>query len=303
MIDLSIIIVNYNLSREILKCLQSISFHVRDMKYECIIVDNASTMEEKSVLSQFVEHHVEIPVKLLYLDYNGGFSTACNYGARKSYGEYLCFLNPDTLLEDNIFPRLLEVASTYRNCGVIGVRQKLNSTKWDYSYSYFPNIIVELLDILFVGRLISMCFKFLRPDVNVHEVDWVSGAFMFLRRSIFESAGGFDQDYFMYSEDMDLCWRLGQKGLRVLYLPRESIVHMLSTGSKKDYYFFTKNAYRSKLLFIRKRYVGVLKAILLLITYIQLAVLFVTWIMLYPLFPQKANGKLSGIISVFRSAG
>ena len=165
------------------------------------------------------------------------------------------FLNPDTVINSNIFKgTIVNKLSDSSFQGIIGLN--VNSNKiLDYSAGYFPNYLFEILNIFLLGRYIEALyikFKEIFSKSKSLNVEWVMGAALLINRQLFEEIKGFDPDYFLYFEEMDLCKRVISRGLTVTYLSNIKIDHLGGASSKKNYYFLTKMFYKGKLLFLKK---------------------------------------------------
>ena len=253
--DFSIIIINYNLSNEVKNCINSIIQFIDNSNFEIILVDNNS--HDKSVLKLVDALNQNSRLKFLFIqmDKNIGFGNACNLAAKKSSGNWLLFLNPDTLIKDNIFQRMkYELNGNFINKGIIGLNVNCNKLM-DFSAGFFPNYILEVFNIFLLGRYLEAIFvriisKFSRTKKI--RVEWVMGAALFINRYLFEEIKGFDQDYFLFFEEMDLCKRVINKGFPVTYLANIKISHLGGASAKRNYYFLTKMFYKGKLLFLKK---------------------------------------------------
>ena len=115
---------------------------------------------------------------------------------------------------------------------------------------------------------------------------------MFIRRSVFEKVNGFDTNFFMYSEEIDLCKRIKDLGGRIIYYPALEIIHKGSVGSKKKYYFFTKTSYESKYYYIKKHFDRLKKNLIICFLKIHIMIQLLVWIILYPVNQHKSKGKI-----------
>ncbi len=252
---LSIIIINYNLSNEVRNCINSLISAAKGLDYEIILVDNRSKDESILKIAEELSHDPQIKFTFFRTEENIGFGNACNLAAGKAAGEWLFFLNPDTEINENIFPGVIkELEDNYFGRGIIGLN--VNGNKYmDYSAGLFPNFLFEILNVILLGRYFEAFYIKLKKLFSGNKklkVHWVMGAALFIRRKLFSEINGFDPDYFLYFEEMDLCKRVRDKGLPVTYLSSVRIDHLGSVSSKKNYYFFTKMFYKGKLLFLKK---------------------------------------------------
>lgn len=234
-IDLSIICVNWNSADFLRECIVSIYETVTDLSYEIIVVDNASPDGgADALLEEFPE------IKLIHSAVNLGFAGANNLGFKYSTGSFVLFLNPDTRVLDTAIPTMLHRIQSLPDGGVIGC--KLLNTDLSIQTSCiqtFPTILNQLLDLDFLRRLTPSLRMwgtaplFQNPTKPV-EVEVVSGACMMLRREVFSDIGLFSTDYFMYAEDLDLCYKAHQRGFSNYYIPDATIVHHGQKSSGKQ---------------------------------------------------------------------
>ena len=295
--DLSIIIVNYNLGKEIKECLKSIQNTLQNLTFEIIIVDNCSEKNEKEYLIQLQkELSKDINnLDIYYLDKNIGFGGANNFGYSKSNGEYLCFLNPDTILIENIFPPLLNIFRNNKNLGVLGPKIINNNGQQERSFGLFPNIITEMLNIFYLlpkYEILRLNKKAKLKNNDFVDVDWVTGSALLIKRNVFKEIAGFDISFFMYSEEIDLCKRISEKNYLIGFVPDFKIIHLKSVSSKKDYFFFTKVSYESKLIYIKKHFNGLKGIIIRISVILQILNQVILWMLLYPFNRKKSIDKL-----------
>ena len=293
--DFSIIIVNYNLSDEICSCIDSLYKYLNLKDFEIIIFDNNSAETSINLLKQKIYSVNSNNISLILNDKNIGFGQACNLASLKASGKILLFLNPDTMINIDIL-NLVKPAfykSINKDC-VIGLNVHENKYL-DYSAGYFPNLFFEILNIFSLGRVVEAFYiKVLTILFNKKkmQVDWVMGASIFIPKILFEDIRGFDSDYFLYFEELDLFKRIKKNGYPIYYFPNISIKHVGSVSTKKNYYFFTKLFYKGKLLYLQK-HSSKLKLIIfkLLILFHFINQIFL-WFILRIKYPGKANGKI-----------
>ncbi|MDD8018425.1 MAG: glycosyltransferase family 2 protein [Bacteroidota bacterium] len=222
---ISIIIVNYNGLNYTQQCIESLfRFHSAEA-FEVIVVDNNSTDGSVELLEkQFPD------VTVCKLGSNKGFGSANNYGVKQSHGDYLFILNNDTIIESNIFPEMVSMLKEDQTIGVIAPQLKNPDGSIQLSYGKFPSLKNE-----YTTRKQQAGSRNFNPlsDSTSGQIDWVTAAAMFVRRDAFEKAGGFDEQYFMYFEDIDLCKRIGDLGYKILYYPKTSLIH-IGGGSKSN---------------------------------------------------------------------
>jgi hypothetical protein len=214
MIVLSIVIVNYRSWNRLDACLKSIAAQGMD-NIEVIVVDNHS---DDGQTQHFIQMHPG--VRFILQDTNAGFAQACNRGARESQGSWLLFLNPDTILEPDTLAFLLVKCLHQPTWKLIGIRQLNESGKDTHPHGLFLkwwNVWAPMrsLERMVRGKKYSKAYLSTSP---VSYPDWISGAFVLIRKADFDELGGWDERFWMYFEDMDLSRRAAAKGwLRVMY--------------------------------------------------------------------------------------
>lgn len=237
---ISIIIVNYKTPLITLACLESIEKHCRREDYEIILVDNSSTEADAEM---FKAREMAGRLKLIVNRENRGFGAANNQAAGAAYGELLFFLNNDTVVKKDILPAIKESFAEEKSLGVLSPRLFLSdSSAQPYAYGQF----LDLAGLMKPGQIAEP-----KSDV-AFPVDWVSGAALVVRRELFDRLGGFDEKFFMYFEDMDLCKRAKESGCEIKVLPKVQVTHLVGASregkakQKRDYYdsqdyFFRKH--------------------------------------------------------------
>ncbi len=225
-IDVSIVIVNYNTKDLLSNCLDSIRAETTDLIYEVIVVDNASTDGSRMHIKK---HYPE--VALIESDENLGFGRANNLGAARANGQYIFFLNSDTRLLNNALKQLLDYARAHdgERLGVIGALLLKPSLENANSFGTFP----RLRDMLSYRWRMVFFLRDAMRDLNESisfDVDFVTGADMFMRRDVFVRAGGFDPRFFMYYEETDLQKRLHELGFHNRIIPGPRIIHLEGGG-------------------------------------------------------------------------
>jgi GT2 family glycosyltransferase len=224
--DLSIIIVNWNSTTYLLKCLESIYAETRQTAFEIIVVDNASPDGDIGIVKQQYPDVVliESPVNL-------GFAGANNLGFRASRGEYVVFLNPDTVLRNAAFDIMLPQVRSLPSVGAAGCTL-LNEdlSLQTAAIQTFPTILNQLLDLDILRNRFPACSLWnIAPlfagGTQPSRVEVISGACVLFRREVFAEIGQFSEEYFMYAEDLDLCYKAMQSGFTNYYIPQAQIIH------------------------------------------------------------------------------
>ena len=239
MLDLSIIIVNYNTKEFLKNCLTSIlSSMDGKLGYEVIVVDNCSSDNSSEMVKK------EFPkIKLVANKNNIGFSKANNQGIKISQkSRYILFLNPDTVMQKNTMKEMVKFMDTHKDAGAATCKLiMLNGKIDDASHRGFPTPWNSFCHFLGLSQIFPRSRKFGGynlgwMDLNkIHEIDVLAGAFMLVRRQAGEEVKWWDEDYFFYGEDIDFCYMLKQKGWKIYYVPDVFVTHYkgVSGGIKK----------------------------------------------------------------------
>ena len=224
--DLSIIIVNWNSKDYLRKCIASIMSETRGIKFEIVVIDGASFDGCDEMLRQYYPQ-----VRFIQSDRNIGFAKANNEAFKASKGGYLLFINPDTEIVNGAVQVMLHQLKSLADAGIVGARLlNTDRTIQTSCIRSFPTITNEILDfeelrIRFPhSRLWGMAPLF-KGSENPSEVDAISGACMMVSRSVFEKVGMFSTHYFMYSEDIDLCFKTARSGFKNYYVPSAIVIH------------------------------------------------------------------------------
>lgn len=237
---LSIIIVNYKNYKLTKKCIYSVLENVKNIVYEIIVIDNDSPNESYEMLSaEFKDYN---NIYIIKNNINSGFGAANNLGVDKSKGEYILLLNPDVIVLDDAIEKLLDYKINHKDVGLVSGKL-LND---DYSVQHSCRRIISLKKFLICRTPISKVVptktkerindEYLMSDFNhdsTIEVDWVMGACMLMQKDEFKKLGGFSKEYFMYFEDVDLCYKVKKSGKKVIYLHDAKMVHLHKQESSK----------------------------------------------------------------------
>lgn len=241
---LSFIIVNYNDRAHLGLCLDAIAQHAAAIPHETIIVDNASTDDSIDVITA-----TRSGFTLLRNAENVGFGRAMNRGAAASCGEFLALLNTDVLLRPGTLDALLTELERCPSTGAVGPALRTPDGGYQVSFGGRRTVGRELLQKLFLNARQARSLKKRRRR---RAVGWVSAACLVVRRSAFEAVGGFDEGFFLYFEDIDLCARLREADWDVVYLPAAEAEHQGGTTTAVRPWR-SRYAYRkSQLYFYRK---------------------------------------------------
>jgi N-acetylglucosaminyl-diphospho-decaprenol L-rhamnosyltransferase len=244
-VDLSIVIVSWNVRDLLRRCLQSVVtetqpspddgvFRIGDWEVEILVVDNASTDGSSEMVRD------EFPqIRLVANDENRGFTAANNQGLALSQGRYLLLLNPDTEIVGDALAAMIGYMQANSEVGALGPRLLNPDGSPQSSRRRFPTFATALVESTVVqewwddNRILHRYYMADIPDDAIQPVDWVVGACLLVRRQAYEQVGGLDEGYFMYSEELDWCRRIKGAGWEIVYLPTATIVHHEGKSSEQ----------------------------------------------------------------------
>ena len=254
--DLSVIIVNYNVKYFLEQCLHSVIKSIEGLHGEIIVVDNNSVDGSTQMLND------KFPkVKLIANKKNLGFSKANNQGIKKASGKYILILNPDTILQEDTLRKCFDFMESHPNAGSLGV--KMIDGKGNFlpeSKRSLPTPSVAFFKIFGLASLFPRSKTFGRYHLGyldkdqVHKVEILPGAFMFIRKSVLDQIGFLDETFFMYGEDIDLSYRITQAGYDNYYFPETTIIHYKGESTKKGSINYVMVFYRAMMIFARKHF-------------------------------------------------
>jgi len=254
--QISIIIVNFNVEHFLHLCLSSVIRATEGLKSEIWVVDNhSSDGSVEMVKDQFPN------VKLIESQENLGFSKGNNLAIKRSTGKYVLLLNPDTILAEDTLKKCLEFMEQMPEAGSLGAKMIDGSGRFlPESKRGLPTPWVSFckafgLSALFPNSEIfgKYHLSFLSEN-ETHEVDILSGAFMFMRKTALDQSGLLDEDFFMYGEDVDLSYRIQKAGFKNYYFPTATIIHFKGESTKRGSISFVMHFYKAMLLFSRKHF-------------------------------------------------
>jgi hypothetical protein len=252
--EVSIVIVSWNTANLLAACIDSILACHLGVSYEILVVDNCSSDGSQARLAR------DYPVvRLIQNSTNLGFSAATNIGILNSRGSLLLLLNSDTLINEASINGMVTFHHNNPNAGIVGGMLLNGDGSFQASYSRFPNLLQELLVASGIGHRLMRGYPLHRNPDRVKRVDWVSGACLMVKREVFEDVGLFDEEYFMYSEEVDFQFRARKHGWSVYYLPSVQTIHL--GGASQNRWQRRAMVYRGKLLFYQKHYGKVVSAI------------------------------------------
>ncbi|KAB2866147.1 MAG: glycosyltransferase, partial [Bacteroidales bacterium] len=254
--ELSVIIVNYNVKHFLEQCLMSVHSALKDIDAEVFVVDNASSDDSCSMVKQ------KFPtVKLIENYQNVGFSKANNQAISQSQGKYVLLLNPDTVVQEDTFTKCIAFMNSHCEAGAITV--KMIDGKGNYlpeSKRGFPSPWVSFFKIFGLTSLFPKSRIFARYylghlDKNAtNQIDILPGAFMFIKREALNKSGLLDEQFFMYGEDIDLSYRITQAGYKNYYYPECQIIHYKGESTKKGSLNYVLVFYKAMIIFAKKHF-------------------------------------------------
>lgn len=246
----SVIIVHYQVKDLLKNCILSIQKHFQGIDYEIIVVDNNSPDSQwKNLIDEFPD------INFITLEKNFGFSKANNVGVQAAKGEYVYILNPDTEIEGNYFQEILDFADQQPKFGALGLR--MHNKQGDFLPESKRSVpaLVNSFEKLFT-KLSNDSKTYYRNDVaesDIAEVEVMTGANLLMKKSVYEEVGGFDERYFMYGEDIDLCYTILRAGYKNFYYGKYSILHYKGESTVKDK-FYLNRFFGAMDIFIKKYY-------------------------------------------------
>jgi len=255
-VDVTIVIVSYNVRQYLRQCLESIERCRQMHRLQVIVVDNASQDGTASMLAPLFPW-----VEFVALDENIGFGRANNIGIERARGRYTLILNPDTILSEDTIAAMIAYMDEHPEVGICGCKVlNPDGTFQAQCRRGFPTPWVAFtklfgLQALFPrSRFFAQYNQSFRSPDETYYVDAVIGAFMFCRTEQLRAIKGFDPDYFMYGEDLDLCYRMLKAGYRTAYVPTTTIIHFKGESARRSRINDVRVFYDAMVQFTRKHY-------------------------------------------------
>lgn len=253
---LSVIIVNYNVKYFLEQCLLSVKRAIEKTDAEVFVVDNSSDDNSVELVKQ------KFPfVKIIANQNNVGFSKANNQAIEKATGDYVLLLNPDTVVAEDTFEKCIAFMDSHSEAGALGV--KMIDGKGNFlpeSKRGLPTPSVAFYKTFGLAALFPKSKIFGRyhlgflSENETHEVEILSGAYMFMRKSVLDKVGLLDETFFMYGEDVDLSYRIVKAGNKNFYFPETTIIHYKGESTKKGSLNYVKVFYKAMIIFARKHF-------------------------------------------------
>ena len=227
---INIVIISYNCRGLTINCIESIRNTLENYNYIITVVDNASSDDTVSFLK---EHHPDI--HLIVNEKNMGYAAAVNAGARSCDSDFLILSNADVIYHPGAIEYLIEFLNTYRTVGVIGPQQLFPDGSWQNSNGKLPGIKLGLANLFFLsslGRFFNkLGRKIFHPEFP-QKADYIDGAVMAVRKEVFDDVGGFDEDYFFYTEEADFCYKLNMAYKTNYTVRKATVTHLRGAASE-----------------------------------------------------------------------
>lgn len=259
---LSIIIVNYNVKNFLDQCLNSVFKAITKIEAEVFVVDNISTDGSVEMVQEKYSS-----VKLIANEKNVGFSIANNQAIKIAKGEYILLLNPDTVVEEDTFEKCIAFSDKHPDLGGLGVKMiDGNGIFLPESKRGLPTPSVSFYKIFGLSSLFPKSKKFAKYHLGylnedeTNEIEILSGAYMWMRKSVLDKIGYLDESFFMYGEDIDLSYRIIQAGYKNYYFPETKIIHYKGESTKKGSINYVFVFYNAMIIFSKKHFTKNAKA-------------------------------------------
>ena len=254
--ELSVIIVNYNVKHFLEQCLCSVHKAIEGVQAEVIVIDNNSSDESVEYLQPAFNS-----VRFISNKENIGFGNACNQGFDLASGKFILFLNPDTIISEDCLRNCISFLESHTDAGALGIKMLDGNGKFlKESKRAFPSPITSLFKLLGLSRLFPHSKVFAKyhlghlDENKHHQVEVLSGAFMMVKRNVLEQTGGFDKAFFMYGEDIDLSYRIQKAGFKNYYYAANPIIHFKGESSRKGSMNYIRLFYMAMSIFVGKHY-------------------------------------------------
>lgn len=254
--DLSVVIVNYNVKHFLEQCLHSVRRAMEGLEGEVFVVDNNSVDGSVSEI-----RHKFPEAEIIENNENVGFSRANNQAIRKARGRYVLLLNPDTVVEEDTFRKCVEFMDSHPDAGALGV--KMIDGKGEFlpeSKRSLPTPEVSFYKMFGLSSLFPRSRRFGKYHLGyldrdeIHRVDVLAGAFMFIRRETLDKTGLLDESFFMYGEDIDLSYRITRAGYKNYYFPETTIIHYKGESTRKGSLNYVRMFYQAMIIFAGKHF-------------------------------------------------
>ena len=270
--DLSIVIVNYQTFELTRNTINSVLEYEYPFSYEILVVDNASGDDSLAKLQDYFKDKV----KFIASAENNGFAAGNNQALRIAKGKYVLLLNSDTIVWEKTLESIYDYMENHTDVGASGCRVLLENGELDKACKRsFPNVknsFFRLFHIPTKSKDNDYNLDNL-PDGEIYEIDCLTGAFMFIRADALKQIGFLDETFFMYGEDIDLCYRIKQAGWKIIYYGDSKITHFKGASSKKQKSKLIYEFYRAMYIYYKKHHANENSFIVNIVVYFGIAVL------------------------------
>ena len=295
--DISIVIVSYNVKKYIISCIDSIYKHSKsNYSFEIVIVDNNSIDATVESLSK------KFPkISLIRNKYNAGFSSAVNQGVKICQGKLILILNPDTLFVEDSVKQLIEKSKNLKSFGALGPAIVDEKGALQQSFWRYPSVINTILSIFHLDFLnYKKNYRYKKFD-KISNVETISGSAFLIPKMIFNKLNGFNENLF-WMEDIDLCYRLDQLNYKTYYLPSTKVVHFSGKSAQTNYKVAISNQLLSKIKFFKIHHSNISSNIILISVLFVSAIKSLTIFFIAPfsiIYKKKMAAYLFTIRSIF----
>ena len=270
--NLSIVILNYRTFELTRDTVNSVLRYSYPFSYEIIVVDNASGDDSLMKLQDYFKDKV----KFIESKENNGFAAGNNLALRQVKSDYVLLLNSDTVVWENTLENVYSYMEQHTDVGACGCRVRLESGELDKACKRtFPNVKNSFFRLFHIPNKSQDDNYNLTdlPDDEVYEIDCLTGAFMFIRDRALEDAGLLDETFFMYGEDIDLCYRIKEAGWKIVYYGKNSITHFKGASSKKQKNKLIYEFYHAMYIYYKKHHAEESSFIINIVVYFGISVL------------------------------
>lgn len=264
--QLSIIIVNWNVKNLIKKNILSILNKTKNLDFEIIVIDNNSKDGSKKMLLELQKHNAKL--KIILNNKNKGFAKANNQGFKKAKGKYLLFLNPDTEIIESNFKKIYDYMEINQEVGACTGRLFYNNKKQQPNVKTDPTLLSQLLILLKLHHFIKTktLKKYLAKNFDYSkkaEIEQIMGAFIFTQKNLMNELNGWSEDYFIWWEDLDLCKRIRNAGKKIIYLPIGYIIHYEGKSFKQQQSYKKQKIFNKGMIIYWQKFCPIWQTIIL----------------------------------------
>lgn len=284
--NLSIVIVNYQTFEMTRNTVNSIFEYSYPFTYEVIVVDNASSDDSLKKLKDYFKDRV----KFIESSQNNGFAAGNNQALRQVESDYVLLLNSDTIVWEHTLEEVYNYMENHADVGACGCRVRLENGELDKACKRtFPNVKNSFFRLFHIpNRSKDDNYNLTDlPDDEIYEIDCLTGAFMFMRKNALDEVGFLDETFFMYGEDIDLCYRIKAGGWKIVYYGKSSITHLKGASSKKQKNKLIYEFYHAMYIYYKKHHAQESSFIVNIVVYIGMGVLCISKLFLN-LFKNKS---------------